>query len=316
MNLGVDFFGSDAIDHRLVEWVVEWDRGDDGGAPGGEIAVIGRKLCFFDAFPYEEGVTGVQRMIIEVVNAVPERLIPNVEGAVGFNVWKVRCVRSGQRGRGFDTVALRERKNFWDCCEAGLLGFVLNVEEDAVGSDEFEFDFFVGRALFIQRVGCRDWEKKGVRGVARGANADNLAADVFHPNSDRIDAIHRIAEAAGKNDFVRWSLLSKEGAGHDCDPLVGLNKAKLLDEARIRYVSELGEGGAMLRKRSINSGELSWVLRVGVGKTVQVCRGGGLNREVTHGEFGSGGDDGGDRHVKIESLSKNSTDCENIFSGK
>ena len=45
----------------------------------------------------------------------------------------------------------------------------------------------------------------------------------------------------------------------------------------------------MFRKRSVDSGELSWILRVGVGETVQVCRGGGLNREVTHGEFGSGG---------------------------
>ena len=98
MDLGVDFFGSDAIDHRLVEWVVEWDRGDDGGAPGGKIAVIGRELCFFDAFPDEESVTGVQRMIVEMVDAVPERLIPNVEGAGGLDVWKVRCVRSRQRG--------------------------------------------------------------------------------------------------------------------------------------------------------------------------------------------------------------------------
>ena len=46
----------------------------------------------------------------------------------------------------------------------------------------------------------------------------------------------------------------------------------------------------MFRKRSVDSsGELSWVLRVGVGEAVQVCRSGGLNREVTRGEFGSGG---------------------------
>ena len=70
------------------------------------------------------------------------------------------------------------------------------------------------------------------------------------------------------------------------------------------------------RKRSVDSGELSWILCVGVGEAVQVCRGrGGLKREFTHGEVGSWGNDGSDRHVGSKSLSKNSTDCENIFAG-
>ena len=61
-------------------------------------------------------------------------------------------------------------------------------------------------------------------------------------------------------------------------------------------VGELGDGGAILGERSINSSKLSWVLRVGVGETVQIGRGGGLNGEFTHGEFSSRRDDGGDRH--------------------
>ena len=67
--------------------------------------------------------------------------------------------------------------------------------------------------------------------IARGADANDLAADVSHPDSDGIDTIHRVTKAAGKHNFVSWSLLGEERARHDGDPFVGLDEAELLDEA-------------------------------------------------------------------------------------
>ena len=106
---GALLFEEGVLSHCRVHGVVGCEVGDGGGEGLDEVAVCGVKFGLFEVGVNEEGVTFMNRVVVEVLDPVLHGSFPHGEGGCS---WGRGGVWIGRGGGGGDGVSAREGEDF------------------------------------------------------------------------------------------------------------------------------------------------------------------------------------------------------------
>lgn len=136
-------------DYGLVEGVVWREVGDAGCEVGGKVAVGGVEVGFLDVVVVEKSIVAVDRVVLEVVDAVEHGGFPHFECSRGSCDSGAGGRGGGSTGAGRDGITSWEGEDFWKQGEARRDTGIVNFDEDTVGAGLFGLGSVSWRGAFF-----------------------------------------------------------------------------------------------------------------------------------------------------------------------